>query len=189
MPEERSLVIQMIEQNREKAEEHDVHRRKEHESLERRVTATELQQVNIAAHLDRLDDEVKRPVEVSALRLTPQMVAAIVIVCVTIVGGQKWSSDGIREEQAGIRSDVRDLGTRLDTAQQATAQHVRDIASQLEAAKLAEAANARLQDEHTKALRDAIDLIVRQQKLTDLAVQHLNEAIISVRRQEPEEEQ
>lgn len=67
------------------------------------------------AHLAALE---ARPVDAGKISLTPGMVAAIVAVCLTVAGSAWTFAYGGREkaitDNAALRSDVRDILTRLD---------------------------------------------------------------------------
>lgn len=93
-----------------------------------------------------------RPVDAARIMLTPSVVATIVVASLSIAGGV-WASN------SGIRSDVRDIITKME-AQDRTA-----------------TATARFQDAQTSSLRSAIDDLKRQMELLKYEQQRLREDV------------
>lgn len=93
--------------------------------------------------------------------LTPKIVVAMVAFAVTVTGGV-WSANyGIRSETQALRSDVRDIITRM------------------EAQRTAYDAAAKLQEVQSTALRTAIDDMKRRQELQQYEIQALKEVILT----------
>ena len=103
------------------------------------------------------------PIDATRLVLTPKIVAVIVTFAVTIAGGV-WAST------SGLRSDVRDILTRMDAQQQAAR------------------ANADVQKVTADALKTAVEDMRRRQELQQYEIQNLKEAILTgkVKIQEPQ---
>lgn len=70
------------------------------------------------SHLQQIDTILTRPVEASSLRFTPGTVFAIVAVCASVIGGEYISS-------SVVRSDVRDLSTKMDAVQKRNEDYVK----------------------------------------------------------------
>lgn len=102
---------------------------------------------SVAAKLDS-------PIDATRLVLTPKVVATVVAFAVTIAGGV-WAST------AGLRSDVRDILTRMDAQQQAAR------------------ANADVQKVTADALKTAVEDMRRRQELQQYEIQNLKEAILT----------
>ena len=151
---------EMIDRYRDDAVEHDSHRRRDHDSLERRVEAAERSQSDIRNEINNFREAIGRPVEVSNIRFTPAMVVAIVALCGSALGSA-WLID------------ARD-SARYDA-----------LAARMDSAKAIEESNNRLQDERSKNLNDAIRAMQAQQKLTDLNVGHLSDTIITIKGSRP----
>lgn len=88
--------------------------------------------------------------------LPVQSVAGIVILALTMAGSVWWST-------AGLRSDVRDINTKMDARQEAE-----QLQSQLEA-------------ERSLALKESLDAMKRRQELQQYEIQGLKEAITSLK--------
>ena len=102
---------------------------------------------SVAAKLDS-------PIDATRLMLTPKVVAVIVGFAVTVSGGV-WAST------AGLRSDVRDILTRMDAQQQAAR------------------AQADVQKVTADALKTAVEDMRRRQELQQYEIQNLKEAILT----------
>ena len=147
---------QMVEQNFEVTEDGHARLRSDYRSLERRVEAVETSRAHSDERLSRIETRLAQPTEVSSLRITPGMVFAIVALCASVIGGQYASTYGIRQEQAAMRSDVRDLSTMF-------------------------VAQAKLQEERAAALNTLADLIQKKQEMQRLEIQSLREMVLALR--------
>lgn len=146
-----------IDLTHEVAEEGHARLRRDYRSLETRLVAMESLRITHDAHLDRLDQQVSRPIEVSTLRFTPAIVLTMVTVCMTIAGGM-WAST------YGLRSDVRDILTKMA----ATA----DL----------ERSNTKLQDERALVLTSKIETIDKKQELQRLKLEAITETVLRLQR-------
>lgn len=111
----------------------------------------------------RITELVNTPVDVTKLVLTPKIVVSVVIVVLSISGGM-WAANG------GLRSDVRDILTRM-----ATEQRVSDANS-----KLVEVNNAtvnRALENNTRELKDALASVNKRQDLLTLQYNQLSEQL------------
>lgn len=90
------------------------------------------------------------------LRFTPEIVAVIVSGFLAVSGGM-WAST------YGLRSDVRDILTRMDGQ-----------------AKIAEL-NAKLQEQGLLTLRESIEAMKRRQELQQYEIQGLKEVVLTLR--------
>jgi len=124
--------------------------RSEVEERERRLIEVERQ---CTAHNEQLQNIGRRTTDVSALRFTPSMVGAFVLVCASIVGGFYGSTWGIRD-------DVRDIKTT--------------IIDQAELRK----AETKLQDERANAIHEQLTASDKRFELLRLEVQQLREQVL-----------
>lgn len=115
------VLLGMITQNDAKHEDGHRRLRQSLRELEERLESNfqYLKDGHLAAkaRLDVLEDHTKQPVDAARLVMTPRVVLGIVTVTIAIAGGL-WAST------AGLRSDVRDILTRMDaqrTTYEATA--------------------------------------------------------------------
>jgi hypothetical protein len=92
------------------------------------------------------------PPDVMKLRFTPSTVVAVVAVCVSIVGGF-WAST------SGLRSDFRDMATRMETQQQV------------------DTAYRKLQEERSTSFKEALDGLRRQQELQRYETQSVKDLV------------
>jgi len=123
-----------------------------------------LMQRSIDEHDTALMNVAKRTTDVSQLRFTPQVVVAIVAVCVSIVGGQYLSTIGIRDEQARTNAAVSTVNLKMD----ALKQHNEDA--------------TRLLDERSASMTEAIKEIKARAEMTDIKVNNLRETVLTNRR-------
>lgn len=100
----------------------------------------------------------RRTTDVGGLRFPLQMVVLIATTSAT-AAVTTWGS------LAGLRSDVRDLRTRME------------LAAQLEEAQ------AKLQEERMAALKAAIDAVQRDNRLTQFEVQALKESLLKIQQE------
>jgi hypothetical protein len=98
----------------------------------------------------------RRITDVSRLRFTPQMVVMIVSMTLGVAGGM-WAST------TGLRSDMRDILTRMD--------------GQTKVAEI----NAKLQEERSQALRESIEAMKRRQELQQYEIQGLKEIVLTLK--------
>lgn len=119
----------------------------------------------ISSHDTQLQNAMRRTTDISALRFTPAMVASIVFICASIVGGSYASTSGLRDSQADERREMVEIKAML--------------AAQTELSK----ANARLQDERAATMSEAIKEIKARGEMTDLKVNNLRETVLTTRRQ------
>ncbi len=146
---------QMVAQNDDKQDE--AHKRLRGDLQELRATV-ESNYVYLRDHHEvtrgRLDTLVATPVDVTKLVLAPRVVVGIVAAAVTLAAGL-WGST------YGLRSDVRDILTRMDAQQKATE------------------AVAKLQDLQWSTLKTTIDDMKRRQELQQFEIQALTKEIVS----------
>lgn len=102
----------------------------------------------------------RRSTDVSRLTFTPQIVAAIVISFLAVAGGM-WTST------YGLRSDVRDILTRME--------------SQVQVSEL----SMKLQEERAKTLSESIEAMRRRQELQQYEIQGLKEVILTLKGRTP----
>lgn len=103
---------------------------------------------------NRIDNIAKTPPNIENLIMSPKVLVSIVVFTITVIGSI-WSST------SGLRSDVRDILTRM------------------EAQKTAYDATSKLQEVQSNALKTAIDDMKRRQELQQYEIQGLKEAIIT----------
>lgn len=160
----RDGLIQMLEQIDEKHEAG-------HKRLRETIMELQEQHENMLAALTLLKDHMKdnanlittlkeTPPNVERLLMSPRIVIGIVVFAVTIAGGIWSSTAGIRTETAALRSDVRDVLTRM------------------EAQKIAGDSAREVQNLQWNQLRGDVDEIKRQQKLDKIDSQDLREKIL-----------
>ncbi len=112
------MLLQMIEQNHESAQA-------DHKRLREDVElVTEEQKKQFGLMTDLHADYVaqngmikalgERPVEISSLRMSPQIAFAIVFAVVGVCAGQWASTAGLRETGAALRSDFQIMQVKLD---------------------------------------------------------------------------
>lgn len=150
-------LLQMITQNDQKHDEGHRRLRQALRDLEERVESNfaYLKDGFLAnkSRLDTMDKLSTLPVDAAKLVLTPRVVVAIVAAAITLAGGI-WAST------AGLRSDVRDILTRMD-AQKATYE-----------------SSMKLQEVQSAALKTSVDDMKRRQELQQYEIQQLKEAIL-----------
>ena len=102
-------------------------------------------------------DQIKdaKPIDISALMLTPKVFVAAVVFIVGIAGSN-WAAN------AGLRSDMRDLLTKM------------------EAQKSDYAATMKLEEERMATIRQAIDDVKKQQQLQALQLADLNNKVAAI---------
>ena len=103
---------------------------------------------------NRIGNIEKTPPNVENVIMTPRVLVAIVIFSITVAGGI-WSST------AGLRSDVRDILTRMDSQ------------------RMSLEASDKLQEVQATAMRVAVDDMKRRQELQQYEIQALKEVIIT----------
>jgi hypothetical protein len=130
----------------------DAHRRLrlDYRDLDERVVKLESGHATSAAQLTAMSD---RTIDVAKLRFTPSVVISALVLALSVASGI-WLSTG------GLRSDVRDILTRMD-AQAKT-----------------DDANRKLSDERLAALRDAVAAMQRRQELQQYEIQGLKETLL-----------
>ncbi len=145
-------LFQMAEQNHEQSEEG-------HHRLRTDLRGMDLKLDSITKEVSELRGKFilfaggERSTDVSKLRWTARDVLAIVAICLSVAGGM-WAST------YGMRSDIRNIMTRMDSAS--------------EALKL----SVSLAEERAAALKDSIDSIKRRQELQQYEIQSLKEMIL-----------
>lgn len=141
------MLLTMIQQNDDKAEESHARLRetlREHEGWLMRHDRF-LEETRAAVALINAT-----PVEAAQLHFSPSVVLAIVTICLTIAGGM-WAST------YGLRSDVRDILTKQDSA-------------------------TKLQDERAQNLHESIEAVKRRQESQQLELQELKSGLASLTR-------
>lgn len=122
-------------------------------------------QVENTAKISKLTDALETvrttPPNVEKMVLTPKIMVSAVIFAVTITGGVWSATYGIRSETASVRSDVRDIITRMEAQKNATD------------------ASTKLQELQSNALRTTVDDMKRRQELQQYEIQGLKELILT----------
>jgi hypothetical protein len=90
--------------------------------------------------LTRHEEVLKRPVEATSIRFDAKVVLALLALCASIVGGQKWSASDLKEQIAAQANETKIVNVKMD----AIKQHNDD------ATKLQDATNATMQRELTR---------------------------------------
>lgn len=98
----------------------------------------------------------RRWTDVSRLTFSPSIVVAIVVTAIAIAGAG-WASN------SGLRSDVRDILTRME--------------SQAEVSKL----NMELQKQRDETTRESLDAMKRRQELQAYEIQGLKEVVLTLK--------
>lgn len=112
---------------------------------------------------DRIAELAAAPVNAAKLVLDGKMAVAIVVTVLTIAGGV-WTST------SGMRSDVRDIITRMDSQKAA-----------MDAQKAATESIGKLQEVQSGQLREAVSDMKRRQELQQYEIQSLKEVILKGR--------
>jgi hypothetical protein len=112
----------------------------------------------------RMDALEERKIEVSNLRFTPAMYIAGLVMCATIVGGQKWATSGFAEKQAEQTAAIALINVKMD----AIKQHSDD--------------NTKLQDERAATWTREITRISGQATMIDTKLSNLRETAIQNQR-------
>jgi hypothetical protein len=148
-----AAVLQMVQQNDDKHE--DAHARlratcREHEGWMKRLEDL------INANTTAIAEVRATPPEAGKLRFSPSVVLTIVTISLSIGGGM-WAST------YGLRSDVRDILTRMALQSKS------------------DEANLRLQDERATALRESIEAMKRRQELQQYELQSMRETMLETK--------
>lgn len=128
--------------------------RMELEPLEDRMLDVERQ---CATHTEQLVNVAKRTTDVQSLRFTPAMVAAILAMCGSIIGGSYASTWGLRDAQSATHAEILEIKTM--------------IFSQDELRKV----ETKLQDERARVMAEAIREIKARGEMTDNKVNNMRE--------------
>lgn len=131
--------------------------REDLEKLVMRVSTIESQLPN----LERRATILEQPVDVSKLRIQTRDVIGIVVVCLTIASSVWASTSGLRTDNQALRSDVRDIITRMQAQSNSSA------------------AETKLQDERMANMQRAINDVKAQQTMQDLQIRSLRELVVS----------
>lgn len=108
-------LYQIVAQNHEAAEDGHARLRGDYRSLEARMLALERGRAADELHFARIDDKLGRPMEVSALRFTPQMVTAIIAIVLGIAGG--WGTTIlVAQQQAAANQALKESMVTLTKA-------------------------------------------------------------------------
>ena len=86
------------------------------DDLEELQRVIEKVQRTLAAQGTELTKVSNRPVEVSALRFTPSMVGALILICASIIGGQQLATSGLADQQAATAAAVEIMNVKHDAA-------------------------------------------------------------------------
>lgn len=148
-----SAVLQLVRQHDEKHEQGHKRLREDYRGHEDRLLALERTQQDQSYTLKSLAAAAP---DLSRMTLSPGIVVSIIMAIVGIVGGQVAST-------WGMRSDIRDISTRIES------QANRNQDAQ------------RLQDERFSAMREKIDSFDKKQELQRLEIQSLKETILDAR--------
>jgi len=148
-------LLQMIDQNDEKHDDAHKRLRTDLDRFEGQMQAAlneiRERQSEIRA---KVEEAAGRPIDAMKLVLTPRVVMSIVASAL-VVAGTMWAST------LGLRSDVRDILTRM------------------EAQKSANEAAVKLQEIQANSLRNAVDDMKRRQELQQYEIQALKEVILT----------
>jgi len=113
-----------------------------------------------ATHESRITEIANAPQDLSRLVMSPGVILTIVATIIAIVSGQLAST-------WGMRSDIRDIGTRM--LSQSTVDETKQ----------------KLLEERAAALKSAVDGVAKKQELQQLEVQSLREAVLNQSRRSP----
>lgn len=154
-----NYLIELIDQNNKNHQEAHVRLRKDLTALEERVEeALKLlhdKQITVTAKVTEL---ATTPVDVTKLVATPRIVFAIVTT-VVLIFSTIWASN------AGLRSDVRDILTRIQTEQRVNDE------------------KGKLQEVHSQMIKDSLAAVQKRQELLTLQYNQLNEQMIRLMNQ------
>lgn len=163
MPERRSDVLyQAMEQMDEKHDAAHKRLREDFRELEERMNdALQLIRDRQQENRERISKIADMPPNAEKLILNAKTIIAMVIFAVSITGGVWSANSGVRAETSGLRSDVRDILTRM------------------EAQKNAYDSIAKLQEVQSNTVKTAIDDMKRRQELQQYEIQNLKEVILT----------
>jgi hypothetical protein len=111
-----------------------------------------------------MDGFEERKVEAANVRFTPAMVVGLVIFTASLVGGQKWATSGLAEQQSATAAAVTVLNVKMD----ALKQHTDDV--------------GKLQDERAANWSREITRISGQATMIDTKLSNLRETTIANQR-------
>jgi hypothetical protein len=149
----RDGLIQMIQQNDDKHEEAHRRLRQDLDKLEEQVNkGFQSLRDGFITNQSRIDTVANAPIDVAKLVMTPRIVIGIVMLVLSVAGAM-WAST------LGLRSDVRDILTRMD-------------------AKRADDANlARIQELQIGMLKATVEDMKKRQELKQYDIQDLTNAL------------
>ncbi len=151
----RDGLIQMIENVDEKHQDAHARLRADFRALEAEVNkGFQSLREGYMTNRAKIDEVEKMPVDAMKLMLTPRIVASIVVSALLMAGGI-WAST------SGLRSDMRDVLTRMD------------------AQKTAVDTTAKMQELQANTLRNNIDELKRRQELFQYELTALKEVILT----------
>lgn len=154
------VLLQMITQNDQKHE--DAHKRlrqsirEVEERLESNFEYLRDGHLAVKSRMDAAEQHALQPIDASKLVLSTKVVVGIVATAIALAAGM-WAST------AGVRSDVRDILTRM------------------EAQKTATESTAKLQEVQLQSVKIAVDEMRRRQELQQYEISQLKEAILQRR--------
>lgn len=148
-------LLQMIELNDQKHDDAHKRLRTDLRELETQVNAGfQSLREGYSANVNKIEALAAKPLDATKLVLAPRVVVSIVA-CSIGLAGAVWAST------AGLRSDMRDILTRM------------------EAQKQASEAAGRLQEVQTSAIKTSVDEMKRRQELQQYEIQNLKEVILT----------
>lgn len=151
-------LLQMVQQNDDKHDDAHGRLRRDLRELEHQLTAG-FQSLREAD--GKLQAAIDKPLDPAKVMLAPRLVVAIVAGVLGVAGGM-WATT------SGLRSDVRDILTRMEA--QSTAMDSQSRASE---------ALGKLQEVQQAAIRQSIDEMKRRQELQQYEIQGLKEVILT----------
>jgi len=149
-----SMLMQLVQQNDEKHEDNHHRLRADLRTLAEQVDEIETRQHTIMGRVAKLENAP--PPDVTKLHFDTRVVVGIVLFAVSVFSANYAST-------YSLRSDVRDILTKM--AQQ----------DRLEESR------AKLQEERSNTLRDAIESMKRRQELQQYELQGMKETILALK--------
>lgn len=139
------------------AAQQSAHRRHSHAIalLIDQVRVLEKKVTTIGEALIRIEEQLKSPVEATAIRFDLKLVLALCALCASIVGGQKWSTGGLQEQMTRQSARIDVIDVKMD----AVKQHEVDV--------------KQLQDERASRVQDELSRIGGQAAMIDTKLSNL----------------
>ena len=152
-------LLELLDQTDQKHEDAHKRLRSDFRLLEERVDdAFKLLNEGHLANKQRITEVANTPIDPSKVMFTPKIVGSIVGTAL-LVSGSMWAFN------TGMRSDVRDILTRMEAQKTAIEQAVK------------------LQDVQTASIKTSVDEMRRRQELQQMQIAELKESIIALTNQ------